>query len=192
MQKPLYNSGFLDVVYNFYKGRKKLEIILSYEGGINHQIMKAFTDLVEENMIKINESEALQVKVYHVMVECLQNINKHGIYPGNDPELEFKNGVFFLSRDNHVYFVTTGNYIKIEKKDYLTELLTHINSLSGKQLNDLYKTQLKNGHLSEKGGAGLGLIDIRRKTGKQLDCQFLPVSDSHAFFLFTSKISRSI
>ena len=30
----------------------------------------------------------------------------------------------------------------------------------------LYKKQIKEGRLSDKGGAGLGFIDIKRKTGK--------------------------
>ena len=186
------NSGFLDFVYNYYKGMDKHDIIISYEGDINHQIMKAFTDLVEENMAKVNESEALQIKVYHVMVECLQNINKHGVHPENESDMEFNRGIFLLSRNSHVYYVTTGNYIKKEKIPELTELLAHINSLSKKLLNEHYKKQLREGHLSEKGGAGLGLIDIRRKTGNHLECKFLPVSDTHAFFLFTSIVPRTI
>jgi hypothetical protein len=192
MLKSSSNIGFLDFVYNIYKELDKHDIILSYEGDINHQIMKAFTDLVEENMTKINESEALQIKVYHVIIECLQNINKHGDHPENESQLRFNRGIFLLSRNKHDYFVTTGNYIMTEKIEELTRLLNMINSHSKKQLNELYKKQLKEGHLSEKGGAGLGLIDIRRKTGNLLESQFLPVSDSHAFYLFTSKVPRTV
>jgi hypothetical protein len=49
-------------------------------------------------------------------------------------------------------------------------------------LNALYKKQIREGSLSEKGGAGLGLIDIARKTGRQLDYQFLPLEDSDNYF----------
>jgi hypothetical protein len=192
MPKNTITSGFLDLVNNLNKGMNKHEIILSYEGDINHQIMKTFTDLAERNMAKINESDALQIKVYHVMVECLQNINKHAVHPEDYPDLEFKNGIFFLSRNEKVYFITTGNYIRTDRITHLTELIAHVNSLSDKQLNILYKKQLKEGHISSVGGAGLGLIDIRRKTGNPLEYQFLPVSDSYCFFLFTSKVPRTI
>jgi hypothetical protein len=192
MPKSIPNSGFLDFVYDFYKGMKEHEITLAYEGEINHQIMKAFTSLAEGNMTKIDESEALQKKVYHVMVECLQNISKHAVHPEDESNLEYNRGIFLISRNNQVYNVTTGNVIKKERISYLTELLTHLNSLTRNQLDDLYKKQLREGHLSEKGGAGLGFIDIRRKTGKNLEYKFLPVSDSLAFFLFTSTIPRNI
>ena len=55
----------------------------------------------------------------------------------------------------------------------------------------LYKRQMKEGRLSEKGGAGLGFIDIKRKTNKELEYHFLPISDDTSFFLLTSTISRS-
>jgi hypothetical protein len=49
---------------------------------------------------------------------------------------------------------------------------------------------MKEGVLSSKGGAGLGLIDIARKTGNKLVYHFLPISDTLSFFLLTSIIPR--
>jgi hypothetical protein len=185
-------SRFLDFVYDFYKGMKEHEITLAYEGEINHQIMKTFTSMAEGNMTKANEPEAVQKRVYHVMVECLQNISKHAVHPEDKTDEEYTHGIFLVSRNNQVYNVTTGNVIKKERIPYLTELLTYVNSLTKKQLDDQFKKQLREGHLSDKGGAGLGFIDIRRKTGVDLEYQFLPISDSHVFFLFTSTIPRNL
>ena len=50
---------------------------------------------------------------------------------------------------------------------------------------------MKEGRLSEKGGAGLGFIDIARKTGNQLEFHFLPIDEGSSFFLLTSSISRN-
>ena len=43
--------------------------------------------------------------------------------------------------------------------------------------------------MSEKGGGGLGMIDIARKSGQKLDYEFLPIDDVFAFFTLTIKIS---
>jgi hypothetical protein len=51
---------------------------------------------------------------------------------------------------------------------------------------------MKEGRLSEKGGAGLGFIDIRRKTGEKLDFHFLPITDKISFFLLTTLIPRTL
>jgi hypothetical protein len=192
MSNPFPNSGFLDFVYNYYKGLKDIEITLAYEGDINHQIMKAFTDLIEDNMSQINEPEALRVKVYHIMVEGLQNISKHAVHPGDLASLNYTRGVFLVCRSENVYNVVTGNVIRKDRNAFLKELISHVNSLTKKQLDELYKKQLREGHISEEGGAGLGFIDIRRKTGNDLKYEFLTISDTHDFFLFTSTIPRNI
>jgi hypothetical protein len=57
----------------------------------------------------------------------------------------------------------------------------------------MYKRQLKEGMLSNRGGAGLGLIDIARKTGNILNYFFLPVDDEHEYFIFKVEVdSRPI
>ena len=56
----------------------------------------------------------------------------------------------------------------------------------------LYMKQMREGRLSSKGGAGLGFIDIRRKTGELLEYHFLPLTDKVSFFLLTAEIPRTI
>jgi hypothetical protein len=185
-------KGFLEFVYDFYKTMKAHEITLVYEGEITHQITKAFTSLTESNMMKELESNAVQKKVFHVMVECLQNISKHADdFAANDFVYSGR-GIFLVSKGEGDYSVTTGNVIDNYKTEELRSLLETINSLDKEGLNQLYKTQIKEGRLSEKGGAGLGFIDIARKTGKKLIYHFLPVSETTSFFLLTSTISRTL
>jgi len=184
-------KGFLEFVYDFYRSMKAHEITLVYEGEITHQITKAFTSLTESNMAKESEANSVQKKVFHVMVECLQNISKHADSFGSDDFLFAGRGIFMVSKGKNDYHVTTGNVIENDKIEELTEMLDHINSLDKDGLKDLYKNQMKEGRLSEKGGAGLGFIDIARKTSNKLDYHFLPIDEGSSFFLLTSSISRN-
>ena len=43
--------------------------------------------------------------------------------------------------------------------------------------------------MSMKGGGGLGMVDIARKTGDKLNFNFLPVDDQYSFFSLNIKIS---
>jgi hypothetical protein len=191
MTKDKNVQGFLEFVYDFYKTMKAHEITLVYEGEITHQITKAFTSLTESNMSKDLESNSVQRKVFHVMVECLQNISKHADTFSNNDFTYSGRGIFMVSKGKDEYNVTTGNVIDNDKTEDLKNLLEQINSLDKEGLKELYKTQMKEGRLSEKGGAGLGFIDIARKTGMKLIYHFLPVSDNSSFFLLTSTISRN-
>jgi hypothetical protein len=183
-------KGFLEFVYEFYKTMKAHEISLVYEGEITHQITKAFTSLTESNMAKDDEPGTVQRKVFHVMVECLQNISKHADDFTSSDFLFSGRGIFLVSKGDNEYIVTTGNAVDNDRIEELTNMLETINKMDKDELKDLYKRQMKEGRLSDKGGAGLGFIDIKRKTGKELEYHFLPISNDTSFFLLTSTISR--
>ena len=185
-------KGFLEFVYEFYQSMKAHEITLVYEGEITHQITKAFTSLTESNMAKEEESGSVQRKVFHVMVECLQNISKHADDFTTNDFLFSGRGIFLVSKADKEYSVTTGNAVENVRIPELTKLLEEINRLDKDELKELYKRQIKEGRLSDKGGAGLGFIDIKRKTGRELEYHFLPIDDETSFFLLTSTIERNL
>ncbi len=180
----------LEFVYDFYLKMKRNNINLAYEGEITHEITKAFTSLTENNMIRDEDYSSVQKKVFHVMVECLQNISKHADNQFNFVSSKDGRGIFLVSKDDKEYNVTTGNVVKNEKIEELREMLEHINRLNREELNKLYKQKIREGRLSEKGGAGLGFIDIARKTGQKLIYSFIKIDDEKSFFVLTSTISR--
>ncbi len=180
----------LDFVYDFYVKMKKNNINLAYEGEITHQITKAFTSLTENNMIKEEDLNTVQKKVFHVMVECLQNISKHAQNRNNIVTSKDGRGIFMVSKDESEYNVTTGNVIDNDKVIILRDILENINQLDNLGLKKLYKQQMREGRLSDRGGAGLGFIDIARKTGQKLIYSFLTIDEEKSFFVLTSTISR--
>lgn len=180
----------LDFVYDFYVKMKKNNINLAYEGEITHQITKAFTSLTENNMIKEEDYNTVQKKVFHVMVECLQNISKHAENRNNIVTSKDGRGIFMISKDKSEYNVTTGNVVDNDKVVILRDILESINKLDKEGLKKLYKQQMREGRLSERGGAGLGFIDIARKTGQKLIYSFLTINEEKSFFVLTSTISR--
>ncbi len=181
---------FLDFAYQMYKSMKTNEINLVYEGEVTQEITKTFTSLTERNLAKSEESNTVQRKVFNVMVECLQNISKHADSLTDEEEEEGKRGIVMVSNGVDSYNVTTGNIIKNDKIPGLEKSLEHINSLDKKGLSDLYKTQMKEGRISDKGGAGLGFIDIAKKSGNKLTYQFKKLNEEVSFFILTSSITR--
>ena len=50
MKPNVYSKGFLEFVYDFYTGMKAHEVTLAYEGEINHQIIKLFSSMTEDEL----------------------------------------------------------------------------------------------------------------------------------------------
>jgi hypothetical protein len=190
MSREIESHRFLDFAYQLYKTMKTNEINLVYEGEVTQEITKTFTSLTEKNMAKSEESNQVQRKVFNVMVECLQNISKHADTVSDDDEEE-RRGIVMVSRGDESYKIITGNVIRNAKIPSLKESLEHINSLDRAGLSSLYKQQIVESTISEKGGAGLGLIDIAKKTGSKLSYQFKELNEEVSFFILTSTINRN-
>jgi hypothetical protein len=194
MTDPVNNSGkgFLDFVYDFYSSMRSYEIKLVYEGKVTHQITKAFIALAEAQMEEDEEAAKVQRTVFHVMVESLQNISRHAAEYDSHESAYSGKGIFMVSNTTDAYCITTGNAIHNSKIPALEEMLEQVNNMDNKNLKSLYMKQMREGRLSDKGGAGLGFIDIRRKTREQLEYHFLPISDTISFFLLTTLIPRTL
>ena len=183
------SKGFINYIYERYKDLSIKDITLVFEGQITHQIMKALTGLAEEQLDEVEDDSVLR-RVYHVMVESLQNINRHAEayeyrghpYPGM--------GLVLVAKTKARFQVTTGNIIESQHVDELAMFLGKLNNMDSDALDDLYKKQMREGIISPQGGAGLGFIDIRRKTGNHLDYSFVKIDEETSFFIFTSTISR--
>ena len=184
------SKGYLELIHKPYSQLLAKEIIIAFEGNVTHQVMKAVTSVVEEKLDEENESEAIQRTVYHIMVECLQNINHHAEgsditkndYPGR--------GAMLVTVKDDNYTVTTVNIVYNTQATFLKNFIGKINPLNEEELNDMYKNQLADGKISSKGGAGLGFIDIRRKTKNNVEFEFVKHDEEKSFFIFKAKISR--
>jgi hypothetical protein len=183
-------NSHLESVYTLYQDMIKRGFTLIYEGEVNHQITKTFTSMADENMGKVSEDDSVRKKVFHVMVECLQNICKHAEDPDQEDTAFSGTGIFIVGRDENAYHVISGNMVDNVQKERIKQSIDMVNSLDKDKLKELYFKKLKEGSLSEKGGAGLGFIDMVKKTGHKLEYHFDELPEGNFFFILKSTISR--
>lgn len=155
---------------------------LVYKGEMNHDITKLFTSMAETKISQSDKDKNLRMKVFHVMVECLQNISKHSDDFDNE-ETQIGNGLFIVGEKETSYYVITGNIINNNNTHALKTHMERLNAMSKNELDALHKKQMREGILTSRGGAGLGLIDIVRKTGQKLQYEFLDVDENKKYFV---------
>lgn len=180
------NVNFIKSVLSLFSEMQGNGISLVYLGEFNHEITKMFTSMAESDMERKNEDRYVKKRVYHVMVETLQNMNKHS---DEITSSQIGNGLFIIGQKEEIYYVITSNKVARDKVDDLRSAIDEVNAASADELKKMYMQQIKHGKLSEKGGAGLGLIDIARKTGEQLVYKFLPIDDLHDLFILKVEIN---
>jgi hypothetical protein len=172
-------------INEYYSQFSKGDILLAFKGSITSELINEVLEAVEDKLVKFNEDGKTRKKLYNVLVESLQNLYHHieETHEGIEEDLDPKFGILVIEKDNNGEFVvTTGNFVAAAKTKFLKEKIDKINSLSKDELKDMYKFILNHQKISAKGGGGLGLVDIARKTGKKMIYNFYPYNDKYVFF----------
>lgn len=177
-------------LFDFYDKMERNNILLSFKGEITSELLTSILQIMESKMENLQEEPKMKKKVYNVLVECLQNLYHHMDDTSMDSGDKNRSAIFMIGKMDHKYNVITGNYILNENVAGLKHRIDEVNSLSKEELKEYYKQVLNNGEMSLKGGGGLGMIDIARKTGEKLVYNFLPIDDKLSFFSLNIKISQ--
>ncbi len=183
------NNSLIDLAYLLFCRIDDTDFEYIYRGAFSQKISKNLLALAETNVKDSADRTSLKNKIYFVMVEGLQNVTKHGDKidedTGKTPE---SGGMFAIQKNLGHYYITTGNVVKKNEENTLKPKLEQINILERDDLTLLRKEILKKGELSDKGGAGLGFIEMARKSGKKLMFDFEPVDEQASFFYFRTEI----
>ncbi|HMT27954.1 MAG TPA: DUF6272 family protein, partial [Bacteroidia bacterium] len=143
----------------------------------------------------IDEDPKKKKKVYNILVESLQNIYHHmdELQKEENPDelsIKDRDAMFMIVRgEDGIYYIHTGNYVLNIKKDILQARIEEVNAMSPEELRAHYVDRLNTSELSDKGGAGLGIIDIARKSGNKLGYSFNAVSEKYSFFSLIVRIN---
>ena len=173
-------------IYEYYDHMEQQNIMLSFKGDLSEDMVTSIVDVVETKIEKFNSELKVKKKVINVLVECLQNLYHHN----KDSENELNSAIMVLiAKNTDGYSVFTGNNIHKHDVSGLKEKLDDINQKSTAELKKLYQAQLANGQFSDKGGGGLGIIDIARKSKSKLEYGFAPIDDSVSFFSLNVNIN---
>jgi hypothetical protein len=175
----------------WYKKKQKGEVIFNFNGSITPELITEVLDTIEKSLNFKNEKNKVRKKVYNVLVECLQNLYHHvDKSPVEiDPEQKENYGIIILSKDGSFYRISTGNFVDKNRISVIKDRIDQINSLTDKEIRMLYLEIMSNGEFSEKGGGGLGMLDIVRKTGNKLEYNFYKYNDNYIYFSLDVYIS---
>ena len=178
-------------IHDFYDMMEQGNIMLSFKGEVTSDLLTSILQIMETKMETLDEPPKIKKKVYNILVECLQNLYHH-IDEDDIKTAQNEKSALFMIRKNEdgEYSIMTGNYMAVENMDLMKSRLDTINSMDKEELKVYYKEVLNNGEMSAKGGGGLGMIDIARKSGKKLEYDFADVDDKFSFFSLNVKIAQ--
>lgn len=183
----MIDSGLEIEIYDFYKIMSENQILLIYQGLFDQEMIKSVLHMTEKKLTQELVEESIKKRLFNIMVEGLQNICKHQIKTTDANE----NPILIISQSEEFFFVITGNLIANDKTNLVETKINQVNGMDKDQLKELYKKARLNSVISEVGGAGLGFIDIARKSGNKIDFKFYPITTNMSFFIQSIKINKN-
>jgi Family of unknown function (DUF6272) len=171
-------------IENYFSDQTNGDIILFYKGNVDSDVINHVLDTVEGKMVEVDEQSKLRKRVYNVLVESLQNLYHHvdSVPEDYEDQTAEKYGLLVVKKVEGGYKIVTGNFVQSENIEKLEEKIKRINRSSNEEIKELYKFILNHQRISAKGGGGLGLVDIARKTGNKLDYAFMKYNEKYSFF----------
>ena len=177
--------GNIDI-YEMYDRMEQQNIMLSFKGNLTQEMLHSICEVMERKLEEFDADNRTKKRVYHVLVECLQNLFHHSKGGGEQEE----SIIVMVVKNANGYSVITGNHVDSKDVDVLRQRIKEINSMDSDALKNLYRKVLTNGTYSSKGGGGLGIIDIARKSDDKLDFGIVPLDEFNSFFSLNVKIAN--
>ena len=170
-------------------------IMFCYCGYMTEEVLFSIGKAIKDKLL-IDDVDKPSIRViFSLFVEQVQNVirysNELESKETDEKLIELRYGVLAIGRKimpngEEKLFVAVGNMVNSEDAVRLQENLTHIQSLDAEGLKLLYKKTMREDTPEHSKGAGLGFIDIARKSKNKFEYDFITIDDDISFFTITS------
>lgn len=171
------NYNLANSLFDYFQ---KEDLLIAYLSDFSDLSLLALTDIIHIYDDQNGAFGGMKTKIIYLIIEAFQNVIRYG----NDSEVH----KFFAFRKlEEDYYITTANTVEVENVIKLKRNIDDLNNLSAEELKEKYRETLSNRDFSEKGGAGLGFIEMLRKTKHNIEYFFEHSSYSESIFYFQIK-----
>lgn len=167
--------------FDVYISNSASKLLFAFRGMFSDSLTERIIGISESLHGGVEDTSAVNRKVSFLLVECFQNILKHR-ETSRANSLVADDGMFCYQASEGAYYINSLNIIRVEIQNQLSKAVDLINEMNADELRAYHKQQLQDNSFNEKGGAGLGLIELARKSGQKLKYRFDPISDDFAYF----------
>ncbi|MBK1648758.1 hypothetical protein CKO36_09150 [Rhabdochromatium marinum] len=170
-------------------------ILFCYSGYMTEDVLLSIGKAIKEKLMLENADKSVIRGIFSIFVEEMQNVIR---YSGQmeskvsaNSMLELRFGILSVGRkqlanDQESFFVACGNMVSPTDAQRLKTNLDHIQALDAQELKTLYKQTLKGKSPEGSKGAGVGFIDIARKSKRGFEYDFIDISTDRTFFSITA------
>jgi hypothetical protein len=157
--------------------------VIHFKGILTFEKIGILLNELKNRKVTFDIHPVLYKKLLTLMIEVLENILKYSDHfedftakrPEYLPELE-------LNSTNNGFLLLTRNPVREHSIDVITKRIDKVNDSDEEALKEYYRETITNGIFNEKGGAGLGFIEMAKITVNPLEYKFIPADEGYSIF----------
>lgn len=161
----------------------KEQLMFVYRGVVTNENSVPLLMLLEKEMENSEFGFVGRKRLFMFVLESLQNVSRH-----SNINQHADMSIVVYSKTGKGYTVSTGNVLPESSINDLKKRLDEINNLEAREIRSVYRQMLNSSEFSSKGGAGLGLIEMAKKTGNKLDYDFVKLDDEYSYFILSKTV----
>lgn len=171
---------------------EKLTTLLHHRGEINGPIITELLDDLDFKCINNDVSDIKRKKLFNIAVEMFQNLYHYSrdLTLKDVSQQEARTVELSFKEDEEYFILCTSNLIKSEDEEDLENKIDKVNEMNQKEIRAYYREVLANEKFSEKGGAGLGFIDMKKRSGNQLEYKIEEVNQDIKKYTLVVKVAK--
>ncbi|WP_275286964.1 biofilm regulation protein kinase SiaB [Halomonas elongata] len=165
-------------------------IMLCFNGPISRSLIEEIGNALRNYMNTQETAPSAAMDVFAVYIEMTQNIRHYARQQEYDDEAATATVAVARDDQGH-YLVSAGNLVEVDDGRRLVDTVEGLSGLDAADLKKAYKQQLRRPRdeaSPSASGAGLGLLDMARKSTQPLQASLEPLSSGRAFFSLTATI----
>lgn len=172
---------------------RKQGIIFAYSGYVTETVLSGVGEAIKRKLT-IDDADTKTLRsVFAVFVEQMQNMIRYSAErvpnsPTTPSVVEIRYGVLTIGREGDDYVIHAGNLVERSDVERLRKRLSQIRDMNKEELRALHKEQLRADPEEGSKGAGLGFMEIARRSSKPIEFDFIDVDDKHAFFTLKASV----
>ena len=154
------------------------DIICQQIGTFTQDILISFVSILEHQMTQHAESTIIQKRLIYLVIECIQNIIYHSDRLPDNHQLAY----VIVSKNSKGYYIHSSNSIESKNVSDLTDKVDVLLKSKKDTLANLFTKKIKKQEINNDGHAGIGLLTMVSKSGKNFSYKVSEMTSNYSLF----------